>query len=294
MKLLRVILRAGVMEDGQVRQPVTGTPQGGVVTPPTQLATWTHVTLRVGVVVFLVAHGGAFPDGDAVPDGDLLGSDEDVFDEQPQYPLAFCGTGGAGVVAQLGEEAIEVVGQLGELGVDGVELAAQVRFAGTQAGHPGAQLVDGDQLLGERPDHRSSPGSSPARTGRYAGLVAGHHPGRAALAARHRRRHPTPGNLSILARAQQTVDPAQAEQLVRGVLAQAAASEDFRVASAAAGNLGNLLIDAGKLHEALDLVDLGGDDVGDLVLWRSPGLLPNRSARPENPDLGPASTPSKP
>lgn len=33
LKLLRVILRAGVMEDGQVRRPVTGTPQGGVVSP---------------------------------------------------------------------------------------------------------------------------------------------------------------------------------------------------------------------------------------------------------------------
>ena len=33
LKLLRVILRAGVMEDGQVRRPDTGTPQGGVVSP---------------------------------------------------------------------------------------------------------------------------------------------------------------------------------------------------------------------------------------------------------------------
>ncbi|MGH3996964.1 MAG: reverse transcriptase domain-containing protein, partial [Pseudonocardiaceae bacterium] len=30
LKLLRVMLRAGVMEEGQVRRPVTGTPQGGV------------------------------------------------------------------------------------------------------------------------------------------------------------------------------------------------------------------------------------------------------------------------
>jgi RNA-directed DNA polymerase len=36
LKLLRVMLRAGVMEDGQVQRPVTGTPQGGVITPPTQ------------------------------------------------------------------------------------------------------------------------------------------------------------------------------------------------------------------------------------------------------------------
>ena len=39
LKLLRVMLRAGVMEDGQVRRPVTGTPQGGVLAPPTQVAT---------------------------------------------------------------------------------------------------------------------------------------------------------------------------------------------------------------------------------------------------------------
>jgi RNA-directed DNA polymerase len=33
LKLLRVILRAGVMEEGQVRRADTGTPQGGVVSP---------------------------------------------------------------------------------------------------------------------------------------------------------------------------------------------------------------------------------------------------------------------
>jgi group II intron reverse transcriptase/maturase len=33
LKLLRAMLRAGVMEDGQVRRPVTGSPQGGVVSP---------------------------------------------------------------------------------------------------------------------------------------------------------------------------------------------------------------------------------------------------------------------
>jgi RNA-directed DNA polymerase len=33
LKLLRVMLRAGVMEDGQVRRPVLGTPQGGVISP---------------------------------------------------------------------------------------------------------------------------------------------------------------------------------------------------------------------------------------------------------------------
>ncbi len=33
LKLLRAMLRAGVLQDGSVRRPVTGTPQGGVVSP---------------------------------------------------------------------------------------------------------------------------------------------------------------------------------------------------------------------------------------------------------------------
>ena len=33
LKLLRAMLRAGVMQDGTVRRPVTGAPQGGVVSP---------------------------------------------------------------------------------------------------------------------------------------------------------------------------------------------------------------------------------------------------------------------
>jgi group II intron reverse transcriptase/maturase len=33
LKLLRAMLRAGVMEHGQVRRPVTGSPQGGVISP---------------------------------------------------------------------------------------------------------------------------------------------------------------------------------------------------------------------------------------------------------------------
>ncbi|WP_405826880.1 hypothetical protein OG241_00560 [Streptomyces sp. NBC_01390] len=59
----------------------------------------------------------------------------------------------------LGEEAFEVVGKLevgitvGELGVQRVELAAQVALPGPQAGHPGPQFIEGDQLFLERFDH---------------------------------------------------------------------------------------------------------------------------------------------
>ncbi len=67
----------------------------------------------------VAAAAGVLPDGDAVADGNLLRSDEHV---------------------------LEVGVTVGGLGVERVELAAQVR-------HLGAQLVDGDQLLGERLDH---------------------------------------------------------------------------------------------------------------------------------------------
>jgi RNA-directed DNA polymerase len=39
LKLVRLWLQAGVMKDGELERTVAGTPQGGVITPPTQLAT---------------------------------------------------------------------------------------------------------------------------------------------------------------------------------------------------------------------------------------------------------------
>ena len=123
------------------------------------------VTLRVGIRLALSAAWAGSTGRDAVADGDLLGADEDVFDEQPQHALAFFGAGG-GVAAQLGEEAFEVIGELevgvavGELGVQGAELAS---LAGAQVRHPGAQLADGDQLLGVGLDHRGDPGARPGQ-----------------------------------------------------------------------------------------------------------------------------------
>ena len=63
-----------------------------------------------------------------------------------------------------------------------------------------------------------------------------------------------PEDLGILARALQRVDPAEAEALLRGAVVQATAGGDFRLASAAAGVLANLLMNTGRLREALDLV----------------------------------------
>jgi RNA-directed DNA polymerase len=66
--------------DGTVTHRVKGTPQGGPLTPPTHLATWLMVALRVGVARVVLA-GVAWSDGDAMADGYFLWSDENVFDE---------------------------------------------------------------------------------------------------------------------------------------------------------------------------------------------------------------------
>ena len=100
-----------------------------------------------------VAARGPVPDRDAVADGDLVRADEDVFDQQAQHPLAFADAGGGGAAAQLGEEAVQVIGEfevgvpVGGLGVEGGQLAAQAGFAGAQVRHLGAQFIDGDQLF---------------------------------------------------------------------------------------------------------------------------------------------------
>ena len=147
------------MPDGTLRARDKGTPQGSPITPPTQWAMWLMVVLRFGVSGGGGFGGGAFTDGDAVADGDLVGSDENVFDEQPQYALAFFDGGGLGVGAQLSEEAFQVVGEfevgvsVGGLGVDGLDLVAQVGFSRTQVGHTCTQFIYGDQLFTEGFDH---------------------------------------------------------------------------------------------------------------------------------------------
>jgi hypothetical protein len=62
------------------------------------------------------------------------------------------------------------------------------------------------------------------------------------------------GHQVVLARALATIDPAQAERLLRGALATAARNGDYRLASVSAGDLANLLRDGGRLREALDVL----------------------------------------
>ncbi|MGH3695808.1 MAG: reverse transcriptase domain-containing protein, partial [Pseudonocardiaceae bacterium] len=71
--LIHQMLTAGYLEDWEYNATLSGAPQGGVVTPPTHLATRALVALRVGAVV-VFGGGGSFPGGDAVADGDLFGS----------------------------------------------------------------------------------------------------------------------------------------------------------------------------------------------------------------------------
>jgi RNA-directed DNA polymerase len=83
LALVKAFLKAGVLgEDGQLRDSITGTPQGGILTPPTQWVTCGLVALRVGVGVGGGLFAGAAAGWDAVSDDDLVGSDEDFFDEQ--------------------------------------------------------------------------------------------------------------------------------------------------------------------------------------------------------------------
>ena len=62
-----------------------------------------------------------------------------------------------------------------------------------------------------------------------------------------------PKDYGVLAGVLRLVDPAEAERLMRDAIGAAAGSGDYRLASAAAGDLVNLLADAGRLGEALEV-----------------------------------------
>ena len=106
------------------------------------------VVLQVTAVGAVGVAGDAFPDRDAVSDGDLVGSDEDVVDEQSEHPLALLLRGDLGIGVELSEETLQIGGEgevglaVGELGIESVNLVAQVGFSRAQVGHVGAQFVD--------------------------------------------------------------------------------------------------------------------------------------------------------
>src|SRR5215472_14088391 len=122
-------------------------------TPPTQVRT--RGRLRVVVTVRAGGGGGGRVTacGDGVADHDLARADQDFLDEQPHNALAVpdgCGVCG---FAEGRQEVLEVAGELevdlavGELGVEGLGLVAQAGLAGAQIGHPGAELVEGQEVF---------------------------------------------------------------------------------------------------------------------------------------------------
>ena len=132
-------------------------------------------------------------------------------------------------------------------------VAYQARAAGRRGGH----RADRARGAGRRPLP-----AAPPRLGHRRHPARRHHPRdhspgviQAALPAlRHiAAATQTPEDHAILARALSTVDPAEAEQLLRDALHAAAGGGNYRLASIIAGDLVNLLSDAGRLGEALDL-----------------------------------------
>jgi RNA-directed DNA polymerase len=109
LKLLRVILRAGVMEDGRVRRPVTGTPQGGVVSP-------------VLCNVYLHRVDRAWDDGDGV----LVRYADDA--------VVMCWSRG-----QAERALARLIGLLGELGLEAK--AAKTRIVHLEVGGEGLDFL---------------------------------------------------------------------------------------------------------------------------------------------------------
>ena len=126
--------------DGALEQRTKGTPQGSAVTAPTQKVTWV-----------IGACGGR----DRVSDGDgvVVAADQDFADDEPQDALLAGDVELVQAVVETAEEPVEGVGELEvglgvvQLGVETVELGLQRGLAFAQGGHPGAQLVERDELF---------------------------------------------------------------------------------------------------------------------------------------------------
>ena len=137
----------------RARDTLTGTPQGGILTPPTQWAigrvspSESVSGLLSGVLVVRSRCGMEWR---MVI---LSGPTRTSLTSSRRTRWRSATVAVAALFAQLGEEVFEVVGELevdlavGELGVEGVDLLAQAGLAGAQLGHPGPEFVEGDQLF---------------------------------------------------------------------------------------------------------------------------------------------------
>src|ERR1019366_2501714 len=90
--LVKAFLKSGILsEDGMDRATITGTPQGGILTPQTQWIT----PVPKGAV-----------SRDRVADDDTLGSDQNLSDHAAQHLLAIFDGRRLGCVTQPGEEGL--------------------------------------------------------------------------------------------------------------------------------------------------------------------------------------------
>src|SRR5262249_33104053 len=114
--ILHKWLKAGFMDESVFHPTESGTPQGGVLTPPTQQQTWRGVP------------SGAW---DGVPNQNAVAANEDVLHEQPKHFLAVGDRGALRCLTQAGEKAGQVVRQgeaalsVDDLCVERVELRPQ-------------------------------------------------------------------------------------------------------------------------------------------------------------------------
>lgn len=84
VKLIELWLKAGVMEDMQVKSSIAGTPQGGVISPLTQKVIWpANLTWR-----WTTAFWRPLRDRNAVTDCDGVVSYQDVLHDEPYDSLA--------------------------------------------------------------------------------------------------------------------------------------------------------------------------------------------------------------
>ena len=87
-------------------------------------------------------------------DGDVsIAADEHLADDETQHALALVDIERVGCFGEPGEESFEVLSELEvglgvvQLGVECVELGGEGGFALAQRGHPGAELLERDELF---------------------------------------------------------------------------------------------------------------------------------------------------
>ena len=153
--LVKAFLKAGVMTaDGEKEEAYTGTPQGGILTPPTQWRTWGG--LLVGRHRLRPSRSGLLRCSPVGMEWRMTMRSGPMRTSLTSRRRTRCCSGAVAVAAlprSRARKSSEAGGELevglavDELVGQGVELAAQAGLAGAQLGGALAQLVEGDQLF---------------------------------------------------------------------------------------------------------------------------------------------------